>query len=96
MKWARFVENCAVEVIDFDPQGRFHPSIVFESVPFDVTPNSVRQGSEWTIVRWDASDEDRIAILKANIEHLQDDASAADRVRAYQDELTELEAKLNA
>lgn len=95
-KWARIVENCAVEVIDFDPEGRFHPSIVFEPVPYDVTPNSVREGDHWTIYNWNPSDEDRIAWLKANIEHLQNDASAVDWILGYQDELTKLEAKLNA
>ncbi|NDD13606.1 MAG: hypothetical protein EB072_13410 [Betaproteobacteria bacterium] len=92
-KWARFVGNCAVEVIDFDPENRFHSSIIFEPVPCDVTPNSVREGNHWTIMRWDSSDEDRMALLKTNIENLQDDASATDRVSAYQDELTALQEK---
>lgn len=42
MRWARIDDDCAVEVIDFNPAGAFHPSLVWEVVPDDVTPGSLR------------------------------------------------------
>lgn len=52
-KWARMINNCAVEVTEIDPDGRFHASIVWSPVPDEVTPNStVDENGNWTIVDW--------------------------------------------
>lgn len=49
MNWARINDKgVVIEVTDIDPAGRFAPSIVWESVPADVRPNSVRAGGKWT------------------------------------------------
>jgi hypothetical protein len=49
MKWARIINNVAIETTDVDPVGRFSPEIVWEKVSTDITPNSTRNGSVWTI-----------------------------------------------
>lgn len=52
-KWARIVNKCAVEITEIDPEGRFHPSIVWELVPDEVTPNStIDDQGHWSIVDW--------------------------------------------
>ena len=96
MKWARLDNDRVIETTDIDPEGRFHPSLMWESVPVDVTPNSTRSGDAWLIVHWDADDHARAQILQANIAGLQGDASAADRIAGYERELVEVQARLDA
>lgn len=49
MKFARVVDEVAVEVTDEDPAGRFHPLLAeqFEAVPDVVEAGWVRSGGEW-------------------------------------------------
>lgn len=95
MKWARFDGNRVIETTEVDPKGRFHHSLRWAVVPADVTPNSVRDGLNWSIVKWDADDFWRVRILQANIAGLQDDASAADRLADYKRELVEVQARID-
>lgn len=94
MKWARLNGNQVIETTEVDPAGRFHASLIWESVPCDVTPNSTRDGDRWAIVTWDADDYARAQTLQANIAGLQGDASAADRVADYERELIEVRARI--
>jgi hypothetical protein len=94
MKWARLDGNRVIETTEIDPKGRFHPSLIWESVPVDVTPNSIRDGDHWSIVNWDADDQARAQTLQAHIAGLQGDASAADRVADYERELIEVRARI--
>lgn len=94
MKWARFNGNRVIETTEIDPAGRFHASLIWESVPCDVTPNSTRDGDRWAIVTWDADDHARAQTLQANIAGLQGDASAADRLADYERELIEVQARI--
>ncbi len=94
MKWARLDGNRVIETTDIDPEGRFHPSLMWESVPVDATPNSTRSGHAWSIVNWDADDHARAQTLRTNIAELQGDASAADRIAGYERELIEVQARL--
>lgn len=93
-KWARFEGNCAVEVINFDPSGLYHASIIWQEVPFDTTANSTFDGQQWKMTNWDFSDVDRRETLLTNIAILQNDASAADRVADYERELVEVQARI--
>jgi hypothetical protein len=49
MKWARVLKDTAVEVIEFDPSGRFHPAVeaLFIPVPDHVQVNARLIGGEW-------------------------------------------------
>lgn len=94
MKWARLNGNQVIETTEIDPAGRFHASLIWESVPCDVTANSTRDGDRWSIVNWDADDHARAQTLQANIAGLQGDASAADRVADYERELVEVQARI--
>ena len=54
-KWARIENNVAVELTTIDPNGRFHPSLVWEIVPDDVTELSTFEVDEkgdkvWNVV----------------------------------------------
>lgn len=49
MKWARIINNTAVEITDVNPAGRFAPEITWEPVPDTVTVNSTRTGETWAI-----------------------------------------------
>lgn len=44
MNYARIIDNTAQEVIDFDPNGRFHPDVaaLFEPVPDEVNQGATR------------------------------------------------------
>jgi hypothetical protein len=95
MKWARFDGNRVIETTEIDPKGRFHHSLRWAVVPCDVTPNSVRDGLNWSIVNWDADDHARAQTLRANIEGLQGDASAADRLADYERELAEVQVRID-
>lgn len=33
MKWARIENNVVMEIIDFDPVGRFHPDLIWVECP---------------------------------------------------------------
>ncbi len=46
-KYARIVDNVVAEVIDFNPEGFFHPDIVWEVVPDDVEVNFVKSGNSF-------------------------------------------------
>lgn len=94
MKWARLDGNRVIETTDIDPAGRFHPSLMWESVPVDATPNSTFEAGVWSIVNWNENDAQRLATLQANIAGLQGDASAADRIAGYERELIEVQARL--
>lgn len=94
MKWARLNGNQIIETTDTDPKGRFHPSLIWETVPCDVTPNSTRDGDRWSIVHWDADDQTRAQTLQANIAGLQGDANAADRLADYERELIDVQARI--
>ena len=94
MKWARFDGDRVIETTDIDPKGRFHHSLRWAVVPCDVTPNSVRDGLNWSIVNWDVDDHARAQTLQANIAGLQGDASAADRLAGYERELAEVQARI--
>lgn len=51
MKYARVIDNTAQEVIDFNPDGRFHPDVAakFEPVPDEVNQGATRDESgAWT------------------------------------------------
>ena len=49
MHWTRLESNVAVELTDIDPEGRFHPSLVWVSCPDDLTPGSVmNEDGSWT------------------------------------------------
>lgn len=49
MKWARIIDSVAVEVIDFDPNGRFHPAVaaMFIDVPDHVVAGARLTNGEW-------------------------------------------------
>jgi hypothetical protein len=94
MKWARLDNDRVIEITDVDPAGRFHPSLIWESVPLDVTPNSTRDGDRWNVLNWDVDDQARAQTLQTNIEGLQNDASAADRIADYERELIEVQARI--
>lgn len=47
MKWARIQNNIAVEVVDFDPTGLFHPSIIWTQVADDCTSGARLQDGVW-------------------------------------------------
>lgn len=94
-KWARFEGNCAVEVINFDPSGLYHASIIWQEVPFDTTANSTFDGQQWKMTNWDFSDVDRRETLLTNIAMLQNDASATDRVDLYRAELAQVKDRIN-
>lgn len=52
MKWARIENNVVIETTTIDPAGRFHESIIWESVPDYLTENSYRdEDGEWVIVQ---------------------------------------------
>lgn len=42
MKWVRMADGKVAEVIDFNPEGKFHPAIVWEEAPDSVEPNMVK------------------------------------------------------
>lgn len=92
MKWARFENDRVVELTESDPTGRYHESLTFVPVPDDITENSTLNNGVWHVMRWEYSDEARIKKLKSLIKMLEDDASAAQRVKSYQDELIALES----
>lgn len=94
MKWARFDGNRVIEATEIDPAGRFHASLIWESVPCDVTPNSTRDGDRWNVLNWDVDDQARAQTLQRNIAGLQGDASAADRLADYERELIEVQARI--
>lgn len=50
MKFARIIENVAVDVTDADPAGRFHPSLAaeFTAVPIEVVEGSRLDDGAWT------------------------------------------------
>ncbi len=43
MKYARIDDGYVVEVIDFDPAGKFHPDIIWHEVPDDVVPGATTE-----------------------------------------------------
>lgn len=49
MKYARIEGNIAIEVIDFDPVGRFHPGVaaLFSPVPDNVNQNAALEAGVW-------------------------------------------------
>lgn len=49
MRWARVQDDSAVEVIDFDPAGRFHPAV---EALFTVVPDHVRTGARLVDGEW--------------------------------------------
>lgn len=83
-----------IEVTEVDPAGRFHPSLIWTAVPFDVTPNSTIIDGSWSIARYDRTDHDRAQTLQNNIAGLRDDPGAADRIAAYEQELIEVQARI--
>ena len=49
MMWTYIVNNVAIELTNIDPEGRFHPSLVYVSCPDDLTPGSVmKEDGSWT------------------------------------------------
>ena len=47
--WTYLVNNVAVELTNIDPEGRFHPSLVWVSCPDDLTPGStLNPDGSWT------------------------------------------------
>ena len=96
MKWARLDGNRVIETTDIDPAGRFHPSLIWVPVPVDATPNSTFEAGVWSIVNWDENDAQRLATLQANIEGLEGDRDAIDRLAAYKAELSELSPRVEA
>ena len=46
--YARIEKNIAIEVISFDPKGKFHPSIKWLQVPSTVKQGWVLRGGEWS------------------------------------------------
>ncbi len=48
MKYARVENNTAIEVIDFNPVGAFHPSLIWTEVPDHVLENATKSGNTWT------------------------------------------------
>ncbi len=51
MKYARIINNVAQEVIDFSPEGRFHPDVaaLFVPVPDEVNQGAIRDAEgNWT------------------------------------------------
>jgi len=49
-KWALMVDGRIHEVFDYDPRGRFHPSLRFEQVPDDAKPEPAQavHAPPWT------------------------------------------------
>lgn len=47
MKWARLENNIVFETIDFDPEGKFHPSIIWQEVPDNVDQHWTTDGANW-------------------------------------------------
>ena len=47
--WARIDNGTVAEITDLNPEGRFHPSIKWVSVPADTKAGMVKDGSEY---RW--------------------------------------------
>ena len=45
--YARIQNNTAIEVIDFDPKGKFHPSIVWRKVPGHVKQGWILDDGNW-------------------------------------------------
>jgi len=47
--WTRLENNVALELTNIDPEGRFHPSLVWVSCPDDLTPGStLNPDGSWT------------------------------------------------
>lgn len=46
-KWARIKDNVIVEIIDFDPEGKFHPDIVWQEVPNNAETGMVNRDGQW-------------------------------------------------
>ena len=66
MNWARIENNVAIEVTNIDPSDRFPAHVVWELVPDDVTPNSVRdEDGEWTIAEPAPQPEPAVAALES-------------------------------
>lgn len=48
MKWARIRDSKIIETIEFDPDGKFHPDIVWQEVPDHVEQKWTISGDEWS------------------------------------------------
>lgn len=48
--WARIENEEIKEIIDFNPEGKFHPSIVWEEVNDSVEVGMVRENGAWVKV----------------------------------------------
>jgi len=46
-KWARIVDDVVIEITDVDPEGRFHPDLIWETVPENVEQNWVKSGNSF-------------------------------------------------
>lgn len=49
MLWARIVNSIAIEIIDFDPNGRFHPDV---AVQFVEVPDSTKKDAKLVDGQW--------------------------------------------
>ena len=45
--WARIRNNKAIEVINFDPAGKYHENIIWDAVPDEVKQNWTTDGANW-------------------------------------------------
>lgn len=48
--WARIENEEIKEIIDFDPAGKFHPSIVWEEITANEKVGMVRENGAWVTV----------------------------------------------
>ncbi len=46
-KWARIIDDLVVETTDIDPEGRFHPDLVWAAVPDEVEPGMVKKSNDF-------------------------------------------------
>jgi hypothetical protein len=46
-KWARIIDDVVIEITDIDPEGRFHPDLVWEEISEEVEQNWVRSGNSF-------------------------------------------------
>lgn len=46
--WARIEENLVMELTDTDPEGRFHPSLIWVECPADTQQGYIYDGEYFT------------------------------------------------
>lgn len=80
-KWARIINDVAVEVIDFNPDGRFSPALIWSVVQDDCLSGARWDGFSWVD-----------APIPAGLREQDPNADAINLVESLKNKITQIES----